>query len=116
MAEGRNMTTDQVDEIGRGHVYSATDAIEIGLVDEIGGMNVAVKAAAEAAGTENYRIVKYPKLESPFEKLITDFTGDMEAKILKKKLGANYILYEQLEKLEQMKGIQARMPFTLTIE
>ena len=90
--------------------------MNIGLVDELGGMKEAIAAAAEAAGTENYRIVKYPKLEAPFQKLINQMTGDIQAKFLKKKLGENYFYYQQLEMLENMKGIQARIPFTMTVE
>ncbi len=95
VAEGRGMSKEEVDKIGRGHVYSAIDAQKIGLVDEMGGMEEAIKAAAEMAGLEKYRIVKYPELE--------------------KELGDNYIYYKYLEDVKNMKGVQARMPFIMNV-
>ncbi len=116
VAEGRGMTSEQVDLIGRGHVYSATDAQKIGLVDDIGGLREAIAAAAEAAEIENYRIVKYPKFEAPFQKILKELSGDVQAKYLRHKLGENYTYFEQLQTIRNMEGIQARMPFAMTIE
>ena len=84
VADGRGMTVDAVDRIGRGHVYSAVDAMNIGLVDELGGLKEAIAAAADSAGTENYRIVKYPKFEAPFQKLLNQMTGDIQSKVLER--------------------------------
>ncbi len=116
VAAGRNMTVDAVDDIGRGHVYSAIDAKKIGLVDELGGLKEAIAASAAAAGITNYRIVKYPKLEAPFQKLLSELTGDVQARIMKNKLGDTYFYYQQLRMIEDMKGIQARIPYSLVVE
>ncbi len=116
VAEGRGMTVEQVDEIGRGHVYSAIDAKEIGLVDELGGLKDAIAAAVKDAELENYRIVKYPKFENPFEKFLNRMTGDVQNRFLRNKLGDHYQYYRQLQMLEEMEGIQARIPYTFTIE
>ncbi len=116
VADGRDIPVDKVDRIGRGHVYSALDAKGLGLVDEIGGLKEALAAAAESAGLENYRIVKYPKFEAPLQKLVSEFTGDMQAKILEEKLGKNYTIYKQIEMVENMKGIQARIPYSFSVE
>ncbi len=116
VAEGRKMSVDAVDQIGRGHVFSAVDAKKIGLVDEIGGLKEAIAASAEAAGLKNYSIVKYPKLEAPLQKLLNELSGDVQSRILKEKLGENYFYYQQLELIRNMKGIQARIPYTTTVE
>ncbi len=116
VAEGRKMSVDAVDQIGRGHVFSAVDAKKIGLVDEIGGLKEAIAASAEAAGLKKYSIVKYPKLEAPLQKLFNELSGDVQSRILKEKLGENYFYYQQLELIRNMKGIQARIPYTTTVE
>ena len=115
VAEGRGMSKEEVDKIGRGHVYSAIDAKKIGLVDEMGGLNEAIKAAAEMAGLEKYRIVKYPEYEDPFTKIFQELTGDAKMKHLKNELGDNYIYYRYLEDVKNMKGVQARMPFIMNV-
>ncbi len=112
---GRNMPVEKVDEIGQGHVWSGADAKEIGLVDELGGLNDAVKAAAELAAIEDYRIVEMPALLDPFEKLITDLMGESTQTMLQKELGTNYKYYKYLKGLTEIKGIQARLPFEIDI-
>lgn len=112
---GRNMPVEKVDEIGQGHVWSGTDAKEIGLVDELGGLNDAVKAAAELAAIEDYRIVEMPALLDPFEKLITDLMGESTQTLLQKELGTNYKYYKYVKGLAEIKGIQARLPFEIDI-
>jgi protease IV len=70
VADGRNMTKEAVDEIGQGRVWSGENALEIGLVDELGGLDRAVKLAAELAELENYRTVDLPALTDPFQELL----------------------------------------------
>ena len=115
VAEGRAMTYDEVDQIARGHVYSGADALKIGLIDDFGGLKKAIDIAAEEAELEEYRIVKLPKLEDPFQKIISDLTGKSQLKILEKELGENYIYYEELKSIKEMKGIQALMPYRLVV-
>ncbi len=65
VATGRKMPADDVREIAQGHVYSGTRGKEIGLVDEIGGLDAAIKAAWKMAGIpddDRVKIVEYPKL------------------------------------------------------
>jgi protease IV len=112
---GRNMPVEKVDEIGQGHVWSGADAKEIGLVDELGGLNDAVKAAAELAAIEDYRILEMPALLDPFEKLITDLMGESTQSMLQKELGTNYKYFKYVKGLAEIKGIQARLPFEIDI-
>jgi protease-4 len=115
VAEGRNMTTEKVDEIGQGRVWSGIDAKELGLVDVIGGLNDAIELAAKMAKIDNYRVSNLPKLEEPFEKFMKDISGDVKASIVKSELGDQYKYIEQYKKLLQLNGIQARLPFGIEI-
>ncbi len=70
VAEGRNMSVEQVDIIGQGRVWSGSDALDIGLADMEGGLVDAIAYAAEMAGLSKYRIVEYPQIKSTLEKLM----------------------------------------------
>jgi len=70
VADGRGMTTEDVDKIARGHVYSGEDALNINLIDEFGGLTKAIAIAANEAGLENYRIVNYPEVKDPLEMIL----------------------------------------------
>ncbi|MGE0090238.1 MAG: signal peptide peptidase SppA [Bacteroidales bacterium] len=115
VAEGRKMTTEKVDEIGQGRVWSGANAMEIGLIDEFGGLDKAIELAAKAANLEKYRVVDFPKLKDPFQQLMEDFSGNVRTSILKNELGDEYVYYETLQDLRSMKGIQARIPFEVEI-
>lgn len=116
VAEGREKTVEEIDSIAQGRVWSAMSAKEIGLVDVIGGIDDAVKIAASMAKVEQYSIMSLPEQKDPVTKIIEQFTGDeMESRILKNKLGDNYKYVQQLERIKNMRGIQARIPFDLDI-
>jgi ClpP class serine protease len=61
VADGRKMTTAQVDAIGQGRVWTGIDAHKLGLVDEIGGLDAAIKYAAKLGKTSSYRTENYPE-------------------------------------------------------
>lgn len=70
VAEGRNMSVEQVDMIGQGRVWAGSDALDIGLADMEGGLVDAISYVAEMAGLSKYRIVEYPQVKSTLEKLM----------------------------------------------
>jgi protease IV len=115
VAEGRKMTKEQVDSIGQGRVWSGIDAKRIGLVDELGGIEKAVEAAAKMAGLEHYKIVDYPKFKDPFTQIFEEIMGDEKESQIKEALGENYVYYEYLQNIRSQKGIQARMPWDVVI-
>jgi protease-4 len=115
VAEGRNMTVEQVDAIGQGRVWSGVDAIKIGLVDEIGGLDKAIVEAAKLAGIESYRITKRPELKDPFEEMIKKFGGNVKLSVIEDELGASYKYYEYVKKMQTMEGFQARLPYFIEI-
>ena len=115
VANGRNMTKEQVDAIGEGRVWSGENALEIGLIDQYGGLQDAIGLAAEIAGIENYRTVALPSQADPFEQLFKTGTDNLRMKFMKNQLGENYRYYEYLKKASGMNGIFARMPYDLSI-
>jgi len=115
VAEGRGMTKEAVDEIGQGRVWSGENAMEIGLIDKFGGLQDAIKLAAEIEGLENYRTVDLPRQRDPFEELFKTGPDKLRGWILKKELGEKYRYYEFLKKASGMNGIYARMPYELNV-
>lgn len=113
VADGRNMSIDEVEKIAQGRVYTGTKALELGLVDEIGGLPQAVAKMAEMLEIDKYDIDEYPKVKSPFEQLMKEFSNQQgPEKLTLSGLPPEYReLYTQLKKIKTMQGIQARTPY-----
>lgn len=120
VAEGRNMSMAQVDSVAQGRVWSGTEALEIGLVDEMGNLDDAIAAAAEMASLDTYGIKKFPKYKSGFERLMEDLEGaslQLKERLLRNEIGDEaYTILKELKSFREQKGIQARMPFALDIK
>ena len=117
VAEGRGMTTESVDEIGQGRVWTGTDALQKGLVDQLGGLNDAIALAAELANLDDYRTVDLPERKEAFEQLLEDLLGEnTKTRLLRQELGEFYDLYEYVEQVKNTSGIQTRLPYYITIE
>ncbi len=120
VASGRNISMAQADSLAQGRVWSGMDAQRLGLVDEIGGLNDAIAEAADLAGISEYGVRKYPKYKSNFEMLMEDLSGTeskAEAFFLESGLGEEvYGVLKEIKSAIKQRGIQARMPFTLTIK
>ena len=115
VADGRKKTTTFVDSIGQGRVWSGENGKLIGLVDEFGGLNDAVKLAAAKAKIQHYRIKELPKQKDTFEELMKSFSTKMQNSILQSKLGETYHLWENFSREVHANGIYARMPYDLEI-
>jgi protease-4 len=120
VAEGREMTVEEVDKIAQGRVWSGAEAVEIGLVDELGSLEAAIEEAAKLAEMSSYRVTKYPRFKSEFERLMDGLGGAqsrMAEKTLEKELGSElYKAYKQVKNLSEAQGVQAHMPFQLNIK
>ncbi|MGE5364936.1 MAG: signal peptide peptidase SppA [Bacteroidota bacterium] len=110
VAEGRKKTFAQIDEIAQGRVWTGLQAKQNGLVDEIGGLEVALKIAASRARLKEYSIVELPVMKDFVETLLEDFSAEASEYWLKAKLGSNYAYYKQLDYVTNASGIQARLP------
>ncbi|GAB4489408.1 MAG: signal peptide peptidase SppA [Saprospiraceae bacterium] len=119
VATGRNKTREQVHEIAQGRVWPGKKAKEIGLVDDIGGLDRALAAAAKLAGLEKYRTTEYPRTKTGIEQLLDQLTHDkdkddvIKSWIVRSELGEMYPVYKTLRDIRQNKGIQARLPYEL---
>jgi len=118
VAEGRGLRQTYVDSIGQGRVWAGADAIEIGLVDQLGDMEDAIAFAVEKAGLgDDYKVTELPKEKDFFTRIMESFNSnnDLDA-ALRQKMGVYYHYFEGIENLQKNTGIQARMPFDLIIE
>jgi protease-4 len=115
VASGRKLKPSAVDSIGQGRVWSGISAKNIGLIDEMGGLEDALKEAARLARIEKYSIREYPVLEDPYTKILSSLTGDLKMKILLKELGENAKYYSEIKELSNLSGIQARLPYFIEI-
>ncbi len=114
-ADGRKMKTEQIKAIAEGRVWTGEDALKIGLVDKIGGLNDAIKLAVEKAKLKSYNIKEYPEKEDFMTKFMKNFGKDVETRIAKIQLGEQYNLFKQVKNLDKVNGIQARLPYDLNI-
>ena len=128
VASGRKMTTDQVNIVARGRVWTGRDALRIGLVDQLGGLSDAIAYAANQAKLKDASVLYYPlkkedKLGDLFEMINEgEDDDDDEDETAKLKIKSNSLpselqeYYSQLKKLEGMKGIQMRMPYEVKVD
>jgi len=119
VAQGRNMTFEEVDSLAQGRVWTGKEALENGLVDELGNLEDAIRTAAELAEVENYRVRNYPEYEKEFSDLFksSSFISTKKESLLKEELGeTNYNIYSSLKQLYHFKGVQARLPYLMEIK
>jgi len=115
-ADDRDMTIDELLKIASGRVYSGYEALENGLIDEFGTLEDAIEEAAEMAELEEYRVSYYPRQKTVFEQIMADLGTDIQTRYLKLKLGEYYPYFQQVQQLNTLKGLQARMPFDINIK
>ena len=117
-AKGRNMSIEDLKAVASGRVWSGVEAKERGLVDILGSMDDAIVLAASKAGLnerEDYQVKYFPKQKNFLQELVGKLEGDMEAKALQQQLGPLFPYVNQIRKINNYKGVQARMPFELEI-
>ena len=116
VAAGRNMTVEAVDKIGEGRIWSGTTAMKIGLVDQLGNLEDAIALAATLADITDYNVVYYPKQKDWFTKLMESKTETKVEKAMRAELGDLYYTYKGFKDIQNLKGVQARLPFELIVE
>jgi signal peptide peptidase sppA, 67K type len=116
VAQGRNLTMAQVEAIAQGHVYTGEDALKIKLVDELGGLDKAVKKAAQLAKIDNYYKVSYPSPVNWFDQIFGENVQDNYLnEQLYTSLGIFYQPISILRTINQQSAIQARLPYIINI-
>ena len=115
-AEGRKMSTEAIEKVAEGRVWTGAMAKDLGLVDELGGIDKALNAAATQAGIENYSIIGYPEKENIFASLLGNQKKHYINSEIKEYLGSYYNSFKALENIKDANCIQARMPFDPNIQ
>lgn len=114
VAEGRDLTPEKVEEIAQGRVWSGEDAVKVGLVDELGGIEEAMAKAAELAGLDEYRTIEYPEVKDPFQMILEELGANVptavKSKILQEEMGEYYDYYKDAKEMMKMNGVQAICP------
>ena len=117
VASGRSKTMDYVDSIAQGRVWTGSRAKQLGLVDEIGGLQDAIAEAVKLCKLKEFRIKTYPEPKSFIDQILNQYPSDLTETSIKKELGME--LYSLMKRIQQLKTgngeIQTRIPFEFSI-
>lgn len=116
VADGRGMTQANVDSIGQGRVWTGINAKEIGLVDEIGGLNDAIAFAVKTSNLEDYRLDEMPAQEDPFEKMMKGLSSEVRIQILGEDIGKAEHYYRNIKSVISTRGVYTRLPVEIIID
>lgn len=120
VSDGRNMTTEEVHEVAQGRVWTGSKAKDLGLVDMIGGLDDAIKIAAESANIEEYKIKSFPEIKETFIDQV--IKGIASSDNINTKLGLDASELKLLQEYGEIKSVlldrspQARLPFILNVD
>lgn len=118
VATGRKMTKEAVDSIGQGRVWTGKEAKQIGLVDELGGLNDAIAYTAKLVKIDQYKLTVFPRYKKDLKDALSlnPFMKTKEEALIKEIGLENYQMYKTLQSFQNMKGAQARLPFVFVIK
>lgn len=118
VADGRRLPVESVEKIAQGRVWLATDALNIKLVDQLGGIDDAVKKAAELAKLKDYYTSDYPAAASWMDNLLNSMSssGTYLDEQLRQTLGDFYQPFTMLRSIDKREAIQARIPYAISIK
>ena len=117
VADGRNLRISYVDSIGQGRIWSGEDALRLNLVDTLGGIDIAIKKAAQLADISDYAISERPIMKD----FLTEFTESfldtkISSRLQKSPLHQTYTYFQFIESALELKGVQARLPYVVVVE
>ena len=112
-AEGRGMTTEAVNAIGQGRVWTGEQAKERGLVDELGGIELAISTAAGLADLDQYSVTTVSGSKNFLDEFLESQLGEVKLSIIKNVLGNEFEYFKTLNNIKTNCGIQARMPYDM---
>lgn len=118
VAEGRRLPVESVEKIAQGRVWLATDALSIKLVDQLGGIDDAVKKAAQLAKLKDYYTSDYPAAASWMDAMLNSMSssGTYLDEQLRQTLGDFYQPFTMLRSIDKREAIQARIPYAISIK
>lgn len=114
VADGRRLKVDQVEQVAQGHVWLGQDALRVGLVDQLGGVEVALRKAAQLAKLTQWHSTAYPVLSDYLSQLLElpgAARGNYLDEQMRQSLGAYYEPFALIRDLQAQNPIQARLPF-----
>ena len=114
-ADGRGMSTEAIKKIAEGRVWTGAAAKELGLVDELGGLDKALEIAAQKAEVDSYSVINFPSPENPILSLLNQSKEDYIQGQISNIMGEYYDYIKFIQNMKDKDHIQARMPFTLNI-
>jgi len=116
-SDGRKMSKQAIGKIAEGRVWTGAKAKEIGLVDELGGIDKAIEIAAKKAKIKEYTVLSYPEKEEFFESLFKDKpTHYIESKLIESNFGEFYKGFSMIKDVQKLDYVQARVPFDVNIK
>ncbi|MFT3993635.1 MAG: signal peptide peptidase SppA [Dysgonomonas sp.] len=110
-SDGRGIAKDSLNNIAQGRVWTGNQALKIGLVDAIGGIDDAIAEAAKLAELSDYSLASYPKKVDFFESLLSDQKDQVATRVMKEYLGTDYEYFKKIKEIKEQDFIQARMPY-----
>lgn len=110
-AQGRGLTPEAVNAVGQGRVWTGSQALEKGLVDELGGIETAVQRAAELAGLSDYSRMEVSGSKDFLKDFLEKQWGEAKLSVAKQVLGEEYARFRAIQRAKSAAGIQARLPF-----
>jgi protease-4 len=114
VATGRHLKPEFVDSIAQGHVYSGTQAKQLGLVDQIGNLDDAIALAAKKANVDKYSLKVLPKYENGFLKMFSHME-DEKVSAMQKNLMQNYDLFKKVSEVQELNGVLMYYPYDVNI-
>ena len=112
-ADGRQMPTTDIEAVAQGRVWTGEMALDLGLVDLLGDIELAKEIAAEKAGIESYTLISYPKEQGAFDMLLDQAKESYIETRLGKIAGQFKEEFNLIYNLERMNNLQARLPYTI---
>jgi len=118
-SEGRGISKDSLDKIAQGRVWTGEQALKIGLVDALGGMDIAIEEAAKLAKTESFSVREFPEKKDFWKDLLGNLRKQIAESTIKDYFGNDFELIKIVKEIKEMKEqdfIQARLPYEFEIK
>lgn len=115
-SDGRSIAKDSLDLIAQGRVWTGNQALKIGLVDELGGIDKAIEEAAKLAKLDDYALRSYPRQVDFWQNLLSDKKDELTVQAMKEYLGKDYKTFMMIKEIREQDFIQARLPYDFDVK
>jgi protease-4 len=112
-ADGRGMSKEAINEIGQGRVWTGEQAVKNGLVDELGGMDTAIQAAAKLADLSDYNVTEVSGSSNFWKNFMDSQLDEIKASFVKSYLGEDFDYFKTVQRIRSASGIQTRLPYDI---